>query len=87
MLQRQQPPIFADRIGVVLDAQVDASAPRLALGRDDEEGGGLPAAHVAAGALGALERGDEPRSARSPGAVANAADIAAGPAAVAIMLA
>ena len=65
-LQRQQLGDFVHRIGVVLDAQVDASAPRLALGRDDEEGGGLPAAHVAAGALGALERGDEP----APGEVA-----------------
>ncbi len=59
-LEREQAAQLADRVGVVLDAQVQADLPRLALRRRDHQRGGLAAAHVAALGLGALERGHQP---------------------------
>ena len=50
---------LVERLGMVLDAEVDAQPPRLALGRRDDDRRRLPAAHVAAGALGRPQRGDE----------------------------
>ena len=77
---------LVERLGVVLDAQVDGQPPRLALGRRDDDRRRLAAAHVAAGALGRPQRGDETARER-PGRRLEARAIAGQTSALAIMFA
>src|SRR4051794_7809649 len=58
---------LVERLGMVLDAQVGAQAPGLAVGRGDGDRGRLAAAHVAAGRLGRPQRRDEPPRERPVG--------------------
>ena len=59
VVQVEQPVELGERLGVVVDAQVDARAPRLAGGRDDEQRRGLAPAHVAAVRLGRVQRREQ----------------------------
>jgi hypothetical protein len=54
-LEAHQPAKLADRVGVVLDAQVEQAPPGFAAGGHDHQRRGLAAAHVAPRLLGRLE--------------------------------
>ena len=64
VVQDEQAAQLGERLRVVLDAQVDDRAPRLARRRDDEQRGRLAAAHVAARRLGGVQRREQPAGER-----------------------
>ena len=55
-----QPAQLAERIGVVVDPQIELACPRLAFGRDDEDPARLAAAPVPARGLGGVECVEQP---------------------------